>query len=77
MGAELTKAVQDAGYEVIEAARMSNKTRRGIGKTDPIEAFRIASTVLSMSTDRLRKPRRHDDIQAALQILLTARDELA
>jgi|SRR5690625_5249184 len=76
-GAELTRTVQDTGYEVVEAARMSSKTRRGIGKTDPIDAFRIASTVLSMSTDRLRRPRRHDDIQATLQILLTARHELA
>lgn len=76
-GAELAKAVDTAGYEVVEAARMSNKTRRGIGKTDPIDAFRIASAVLPLSTALLRKPRRHDDIQAALQILLTARDELA
>src|SRR5699024_1454934 len=40
-------------------------------------AFRIASTVLPLSTDRLRKPRGHNDIQSALQIMLTARDELA
>jgi len=76
-GAELAKAVDAAGYEVVEAARMSNKTRRGIGKTDPIDAFRIASAVLPLSTDRLRKPRGYDEIQSALQILLTARDELA
>src|SRR5699024_4788462 len=43
----------------------------------PIDAFRIASTVLPLSTDRLRKPRGHNDIQSALQIMLTARDELA
>jgi len=76
-GAELAKAVDTAGYEVVEAPRMSNKTRRGIGKTDPIDAFRIASAVLPLVTDRLRKPRGHDDIRTALQILLTARDELA
>lgn len=76
-GAELAQVADTAGYDVVEAARMSNKTRRGIGKTDPIDAFRIASAVLPLPTERLRKPRRHDDIQAALQILLTARDELA
>ena len=76
-GAELAKIVDTAGYEVVEAARMSNTTRRGIGKADPIDAFRIASAVLPLTTERLRKPRRHDDIQAALQVLLTARDELA
>lgn len=75
-GAALAKAAQTAGYDVVEAARMSNTTRRGIGKTDPIDAFRIASAVLPLTTDRLRKPRLHDDLQAAVQILLTARDEL-
>lgn len=76
-GAELATAADAAGYDVVEAARMSNTTRRGIGKTDPIDAFRIASAVLPLTAERLRKPRRHDEMQAALQILLTARDELA
>jgi len=76
-GAELAKAVDTASYDVVEAARMSNTTRRGIGKTDPIDAFRIASAVLPLCTDRLRTPRGHNDIRTALQILLTARDELA
>lgn len=47
-GAELTKAVQDTGYTVVEAARMSNKTRRGIGKTEPIDAQRIANALTSL-----------------------------
>lgn len=76
-GGPLAKTVEDTGYTVVEAARMSNKTRRGIGKTDPIDAFRIATTVLPLATDRLRKPRTNDGIHAALKVLLTARDELA
>src|SRR5699024_6898121 len=59
------------------AARLSTTARRGIGNTDPIDAFRIASAVSPSTAERLRKPRRHDEMQAALQILLTARDELA
>ena len=76
-GAELTKAVQDTGYTVVEAARMSNKTRRGIGKTDPIDAQRIATAVLPLSTDRLRKPRDNQGLQAALKTLLAARDHIS
>lgn len=60
-GAELAKAGDTAGYEVVEAAHMSTKTRRSTGKTDPIDAFRIASVVLPLSTDRLSKPRGHHD----------------
>jgi len=76
-GAELTKAAQDTGYPVVEAANMSHKSRRGIGKADPIDAQRIAEAVLPLSVERLRKPRDNQGIQAALKTLLAARDHIS
>jgi hypothetical protein len=75
-GAQLARNVADTGYRVVEAARMSGG-RRGIGKSDPLDARRIATAVLSLPTDQLRTPRQDDGVRAATQILLTARDELA
>jgi transposase len=49
---------------------------RGIGKSDPIDAQRIAAAVLPLEDEQLRTPRMDEGIRAAAQILLTARDEL-
>ena len=76
-GAQLARAVTGTGYQVVEAARMSGASRHGIGKSDPLDARRIAAAVLPLRVDQLRTPRHEDGIRAALQILLTARDELA
>jgi transposase len=75
-GAQLARNVTDTGYRVVEAARMSGG-RRGVGKSDPLDAQRIAATVLSLPSDQLRIPRQDEGVRAATQILLTARDELA
>lgn len=75
-GAQLARNVTDTGYRVVEAARMSGG-RRGVGKSDPIDAQRIAAAVLALPTDQLRNPRLDEGVRAATQILLTARDELA
>ena len=45
-GAQLARNVTDTGYRVVEAARMSGG-RRGVGKSDPIDAQRIAAAVLA------------------------------
>lgn len=37
-GARLARAVTDAGYDVAEAPRMNARGRRGIGKSDPLDA---------------------------------------
>jgi hypothetical protein len=50
--------------------------RRGIGKSDPIDARRIAAAVLPLEDEQLRTSRMDEGIRAAAQILLTARDEL-
>jgi transposase len=45
-GARLARAAADAGYLVVEAARMNARGQRGVGKSDPIDARRIAQAVL-------------------------------
>ncbi len=74
-GAQLARAVTNTGYQVAEAARMTI-SRRGIGKSDPLDAHRIAVAVLPLREEQLRTPRQDNGIRAALQILLTARDEI-
>lgn len=75
-GAGLTGAVERAGYEVVEAARMDARAHHGIGKSDPLDAARIGAAVLALDTDQLRRPRRGDGIRAALRVLVTARDHM-
>jgi hypothetical protein len=59
-GARLARAVTDAGYEVAEAARMDTRATRGVGKSDPLDARRIAAAVLPLDTTQLRRPRAAD-----------------
>lgn len=75
-GAVLAGAVAAAGYQVAEAARMDAKTRRGVGKSDPLDAHRIASAVLSLEEDKLRRPRLNEGVRAALRVLVSARDSM-
>lgn len=75
-GAGLARTVRDTGYDLVEAPRMSARARRGIGKSDPLDAAAIAAAVLPIATDLLRQPRADDGIRAALRILVTARDQM-
>jgi transposase len=75
-GAQLARQTGLAGYRAVEAGRMGRAGRRGIGKSDPIDARRIAAAVLPLEDEQLRTPRMDEGIRAAAQILLTARDEL-
>ncbi|MGW3974597.1 IS110 family transposase [Streptomyces ardesiacus] len=75
-GAQIARQTALAGYHVAEAARMGRTGRRGIGKSDPIDARRIAAAVLPLTEEQLRTPRLDEGVRAAAQILLTARDEL-
>jgi transposase len=72
-GAVLAGAVAAAGYQVAEATRMDALPRRGVGKSDPLDAHRIASAVLSLEEDKLRRPRLNEGVRAALRVLVTAR----
>ncbi|WP_433861791.1 IS110 family transposase [Streptomyces sp. L7] len=76
-GAQLARAVTATGYAVVEAPRVNTRARRGIGKSDPLDAAAIAATVLALPIDRLSTPRQDEGVRAATQILLTARDGLA
>jgi transposase len=75
-GARLAAAVSRAGYEVVEAARMDARAHRGTGKSDPLDAHRIAAAVLSLEPHKLRRPRSDDGLRAALRIVVTAREHM-
>ena len=75
-GAQLARAVAAAGYQVVEAARMNAKANRGVGKSDPLDARRIAAAVLPLRVDRQRHLRKDDGPRAALRTLMAARDHM-
>ncbi|MFF0817202.1 transposase [Rhodococcus sp. NPDC003318] len=56
-GAVLTDRLLAAGFPVVEPAAMAAADRRGVGKTDALDAVRIARSVLSIDLARLRTPR--------------------
>lgn len=75
-GAKLARAATEAGYEVVEAPRISTRSRRGIGKSDPLDAQAIATVTLSLDEDQLRRPRADDGIRQALRVLVAAREQM-
>jgi transposase len=75
-GAQLTHAVAEAGYQILEAPRMNARGHRGVGKSDPLDARRIAEATLPLEEDQLRRPRRGDGERAALRVLVAARDHM-
>ncbi|MCL2091307.1 MAG: IS110 family transposase [Micrococcales bacterium] len=74
-GAGLARAATSAGYQVLEAPRMAQA--RPCGRSDPLDARRIAAAALVTPHDQLRRPRADDGVRAAVQVLLTARDSMA
>lgn len=76
-GARLTRAARDAGYLVVEAPRMDARAHRGAGKSDPLDAQRIAQAALPLTLDQLRYPRDPEGERAAMQVLLSARERLS
>lgn len=75
-GAGLAAHVERSGYQVVEAAPMNARTNQRIGKSDPLDAQRIAAAVLALDTCRLRRPRTAEGARAALRVLVTARDHM-
>ncbi|MDV2978396.1 UNVERIFIED_CONTAM: IS110 family transposase [Actinomycetes bacterium ARC8] len=75
-GAILAGTVSSAGYQVAEAPRMGAKARHGVGKSDSLDALRIAAAVLPLQSNQLRTPRLNDGVRAALRVLLAARDSM-
>jgi transposase len=76
-GARLARAAADAGYAVVEAPRMNARANRGIGKSDPLDARRIAGAALPLHQTQLRRPRADDGIRAAVKVLLASRDHMS
>jgi len=82
-GAILAERLELAGYRVVEAAFMPAGGRRGVGKTDTMDAARTARAVLGLSKDELRTPRTlsaGDDASSgarvAPRVLVVARDQM-
>ena len=62
--ARLARIVADAGYQLAEAPTIGARTRRGVGKSDELDAGRITAAVLAIDVDELRRPRRDDGVPA-------------
>lgn len=75
-GAGLAATVEQSGYLVVEAARMNARAHRGVGKSDALDAHRIAAAVLPLDTGQLRHPRLAEGVRAALRVLIAARDHM-
>jgi len=75
-GATLTRMLAEHGYLVIESPRQAARPKRGLGKSDPIDAEHIARATLAEDLDRLIWPRNGHEYRDALQILLTARTDM-
>lgn len=76
-GARIARAAADSGYSVAEAARMNARANRGVGKSDPLDARRIAQAVFPLDTAELRNPRADDGVRAALRVLIASRDHIS
>ncbi|MBF7737752.1 transposase, partial [Rhodococcus sp. FH8] len=73
--AGLSDRVLAAGFPVAEPSVMGSADRRGVGKTDDLDAARIARSVLSVDIDRLRRPRA-DGSRVAMRVLVVAREQM-
>jgi len=76
-GARLARAAFDAGYTAVEAARMNARANRGVGKSDPLDARRIAQAVLPLDITDLRTPRADNGARAAVRVLIASRDHMS
>lgn len=74
-GAGLAERAVAAGLLVAEPSAMPAAERRGIGKTDALDAVRIARSVLGLDTSRLRWPRATGQ-RVVLRVLSVAREEM-
>lgn len=74
-GAGLAQRVGDAGLLVVEPSAMPAAQRRGVGKTDALDAVRIARSVLAVDTSRLRWPRATGP-RVKLRVLVVAREQM-
>jgi len=76
-GARLARVAAEAGYPVAEAGRMNARANRGVGKSDPLDARRIAQAVMAVDVAMLRRPRADDGVRAAVRVLVASRDHIS
>lgn len=76
-GAILAGTLAGLGYSVAEAARMDARNRNGVGKSDTLDARRIAAAVLGLENHQLRRPRLNEGVRASLQVLVSARESIS
>lgn len=74
-GAGLAQRAAAAGLLVAEPSPMPAAERRGVGKTDALDAVRIARSVLGVDTSGLRWPRATGQ-RVVLRVLSVAREEM-
>lgn len=67
--------MMSGGLPVVEPAAMTAAARPGVGKTDAMDAVRIARSILAVDTTRLRWPRAAGD-RVVLRVLTVAREEM-
>ncbi len=72
-GALLAGTLAGHGYPVAEAARMDARRRRGVGKSDALDAHQIAAATLGLPVGKLRRPRLGEGVRQGVRILVTAR----
>ena len=77
LGAQFAALVAETGYDVVEAPRYNTGGRGGAGgKTDALDALRIAQAAVPLTDTQLRHPRDGQGERAALAVLTTARDAM-
>jgi transposase len=76
-GAILAGTVATHGFPVAEAPRMDAKKNRGAGKTDALDAHRMAMAALPLPVEKLCRPRVNEGIRQGLRILVTARESMS
>ncbi|MCD5422693.1 IS110 family transposase [Rhodococcus pyridinivorans] len=74
-GSLLSERLLAAEIPVVEPAVMGAAERRGVGKSDSLDAVRIALSVLSIDLARLRTPRT-DGPRVAMRVLVVAREQM-
>jgi transposase len=74
-GAGLADRVVAGGLLVAEPSAMPAAQRRGVGKTDALDAVRIAHSVLAVDSSRLRWPRATGP-RVILRVLVVAREQM-
>lgn len=75
-GAGLARLVGGRGFDLVEPSQMSKAQLRGRGKSDLLDATRIARSVQGVAVSMLRRPRA-EGIREALRVLVVAREEMA